>query len=77
MKYTNGLIKPLETIQDRIKHLRVMNDMTMIEVGKVIKLERGQISNMERGLRNIGYQEIQMYADLFRVSPTWIVSGKE
>lgn len=72
-----GKLEPVKTIQDRIKYLRIVNDMSMIEVGDRMYLTREQISDMEKGRRSIQYQEIQYYSAVFDVSPNWLVNGKE
>lgn len=52
----------------RIKQLRKSRSLNQDDLGKVLNLSRPQISNLERGRRNINLHQIKSLADYFGVS---------
>ena len=66
------------TIYERIKYLRESLNMSQQELAeKVGYKDKSAISKVERGDRDINQSMIMKYADVFGVSPTYILYGKE
>lgn len=52
----------------RIRQLRKSRSLNQDDLGKVLNLSRPQISNLERGRRNINLHQAKALADYFGVS---------
>jgi transcriptional regulator with XRE-family HTH domain len=62
------------TIGERIKSLRLLADMSQEELGNRVGVQRAAINKYEKGIvTNIPISTIEKMADLFDVSPTYIV----
>lgn len=59
---------------DRIKYLRQLTNMSQEELGRRVGLQRAAINKYEKGtVENIPIKTIERIADVFDVSPTYIV----
>lgn len=66
------------TIYERIKYLRESLNMSQQELAqKVGYKDKSAISKVERGDRDINQSMIMKYAEVFGVSPTYILYGNE
>lgn len=67
MEMTTGL-------GDRIKYLRQLTGLSQEELGKKVGVQRAAINKYEKGtVTNIPIQTIDQMAEVFDVSPTYIV----
>lgn len=57
----------------RIKNLRIDNDLTQEQMGKIIGVSQRTISHYESGKREPGITEIKRYAKHFNVSTDYIM----
>lgn len=58
----------------RIRELRVLSGMSQEELGRRIGVQRAAINKYEKGIvENIPIKSIEKIADVFEVSPTYIV----
>ena len=65
-------------MSERIKQLRVENNMTQEELGKVIGVQRSAIRKYEAGaVQNIKRSSIQKMADHFGVDPSYLLGLKD
>ncbi|MDD3049757.1 MAG: helix-turn-helix transcriptional regulator [Candidatus Cloacimonetes bacterium] len=63
---------------ERIKQLRIEKGMTQEELGQVIGVQKSAIRKYEKGeVENIKRSSIKKLADLFDVSPTFIMGWEE
>lgn len=59
---------------DRIKYLRSLTDMSQEELGRRVGVQRAAINKYEKGtVENIPIKTIERIANVFDVSPTYIV----
>ena len=59
---------------ERIKYLRTINNMSQEELGKRVGVQRAAINKYEKGtVENIPIATIEKIANVFDVSPTYIV----
>ena len=72
-----GLIKEHETIGDRLRYLRVINELKQQDIAKLFLIPVKRVSNLERGCVEINNDELLLYARNFRVSPTWLLTGED
>lgn len=57
----------------RLKNLRVDNDLTQEQMGEIIGVSQRTISHYESGKREPGITEIARYARYFNVSTDYII----
>lgn len=63
---------------DRIKYLRLQADMTQEQLGEVIGVQKSAIRKYEKGeIENIKRSSIKKMADLFGVSPCYLMGFDE
>ena len=68
----------IESPGTRIKHLRLLNNMSQEELGKRVGVQRAAINKYEKGsVINIPIATIEKIAQIFDVSPTYIVGWDE
>ena len=61
-------------VGDRIKYLRSLTDMSQEELGRRVGVQRAAINKYEKGtVENIPIKTIEKIANVFDVSPTYIV----
>ena len=59
---------------ERIKYLRALTDMSQEELGRRVGVQRAAINKYEKGtVENIPIKTIEKIANVFDVSPTYIV----
>lgn len=59
---------------DRIKYLRSLTDMSQEELGRRVGVQRAAINKYEKGtVENIPIKTIEKIANVFDVSPTYLV----
>ena len=59
---------------EKIKYLRLLNNMSQEELGKRVGVQRAAINKYEKGsVTNIPIATIEKIANIFNVSPTYIV----
>ena len=75
MTRIKGVLKPLDTIQDRIRYLRRVNEISLKSLSKKFFFSDAQITFMESGKRTIGHNDIKLYCDYFGVSADWLING--
>lgn len=62
----------------KIKELRILNEMSQEELGKRIGVQRAAVNKYERGsVTNIPINTIEKIADIFGVSPTYLLGWVE
>jgi transcriptional regulator with XRE-family HTH domain len=66
------------TIGDRIRELRLLSDMSQEELGRRVGVQRAAINKYEKGtVSNIPLHTIEKIADIFEVSPNYIVGWSD
>lgn len=55
-------------IGQRIRQLRVQRGLDQLQLSQIIGVGRSQMSNIERGHRNINLNQLKLLADYFNVS---------
>lgn len=57
-----------QEIGQRIKQLRIERGLDQYQLGQIIGVQRSQVSNIERGVRNINLNQLKILANYFNVS---------
>ena len=66
----------METIGERIKKLRLNNDLTLEELGKKIGVARPTINKYENGtITNIPLTKIKLLANALNVTDNYLING--
>ena len=66
------------TLGERIKQLRLISDMSQEELGRRVGVQRAAINKYEKGtVTNIPIATIENIANVFEVSPTYLVGWEE
>ena len=65
----------METIGDRIKELRKINNLTLQEVAEVLSTSKGNISNYENNVFKPSADSVIELSRLFNVSTDYILTG--
>ena len=66
------------TIGNRIRELRLLSDMSQEELGRRVGVQRAAINKYEKGtVSNIPLHTIEKIADIFEVSPNYIVGWSD
>ena len=74
MIYRKGLIIMTVCPGTKIKELRLLADMSQEELGRRVGVQRAAINKYEKGtVENIPLKTIEKIADVFEVSPNYIV----
>lgn len=64
----------MSTVGERIKHLRLLADMSQEDLGKRVGVQRAAINKYEKGsVTNIPIATIEKIAYIFNVSPNYLV----
>ncbi|WP_051250489.1 helix-turn-helix domain-containing protein [Paenibacillus harenae] len=66
----------MRTLGERLKHARVKKRYTQIQVAKKLDISNGAISGYERDYRDPDTVTLKKLADLYEVTPNWLL-GKE
>lgn len=72
-----GVIQPLQTIGDRLKYLRLSNDMLQKDIEAEIYIPVYRVTRLEKNTYELYNDELLSYARYFKVSPTWILTGSD
>lgn len=67
----------LQTIGERIKHLREVRGLTQQDLAALTGLQRGNISHYERNKVKPSAEAIVQLATFFNVSSDWLLTGRE
>lgn len=62
-----------EKIAARLKDARVLAGLSQEQAAKQLSLQRPAISEIEAGKRKVSAEEIIQFADLYRVSKSWLL----
>jgi transcriptional regulator with XRE-family HTH domain len=60
-------------IASRIREARKMAGLSQTQVAKMVGVHRPSISEIEAGNRNVSAEEIAQFAEIFDVSPSWLI----
>ncbi len=61
-------------LAERLKYLRISNNMTLEEVGKIIGVQKSAVKKYENGtVKNIPIPSIEKLAHHFNVSPSYLM----
>src|SRR5581483_11559773 len=60
-------------IASRIREARKAAGLSQGQVAKLLGLQRPSVSELEAGRRRVSSDELARLADLFEVSPTWLL----
>lgn len=71
-----GAITPVNTIAERLKQAREALGLSQLEVAIAAGVKQGTIGNIEAGLRSRP-RELLAIAAAVKVSPQWLLTGKE
>ncbi len=67
-----------EKSSKRLNELRTKAGLTMEKLANMIGVSKGTISKWEKGsIKNMRQDKVQMLADIFHVSPTYIMGYEE
>lgn len=69
----------MDIIHGIVKSLRLQNNMSLKEVGFVLGVSEATVQRYEsgKGIKDIPYDKIIAYSELFGVSPNYLVTGVE
>lgn len=60
-------------MQDRIKELRIDNDLTQEELGKILGITQRKYSYIERGIQEPGKELLVALADFYNVNADYLL----
>jgi len=60
----------------RIKNLRIEKGMNQGELGRILGLDQGTVSKMERGENEPTAKTLRMLREIFGVTTDWILTGE-
>lgn len=64
------------TVGERIQDSRLYLELTQLELGEKVGMERSAIGHIETGLRPIPSSRLVKFSDVLKVSVDWILRGK-
>lgn len=67
----------MNSINERVKELRLSLHMSQEEFGNAIGLSKSGISNIESGVRNIRDNHIKLLSTTFNVNENWLRTGQD
>ncbi|WP_282926785.1 LexA family protein [Helcococcus kunzii] len=67
----------MKTFGERLKDLRIKNNLSQEELGNIIGVTRQTISNYEKGKRDANYEVLEMFADFFNVNIDYILGKSD
>lgn len=68
-------LRNLETVGERLKHLRRKHDVSQSELAKLIGVDRTTIIRYEKNVYEPSLHTIALYSKLFKVSTDYILKG--
>lgn len=66
-----------QSIAARLKIAREWAGLSQAQVAKELGLHRPSVSELEAGRRRVSAEELTAFADLYQVSPEWLLSSDE
>ncbi len=63
------------SINNRIKEIRIMKNMSQEQFGKVIGLSKSGVSNIENGTRNVTNRHIKLICSELKVNEEYLKKG--
>ena len=69
------MLPDYEVIGRRIKKCRVENRLTQEQLADILDISVAYISRIERGLAQINLKRITELAEIFKVSPSYLITG--
>ena len=66
-----------EKIAERLKEARVLAGLSQENAAKILELQRPAISEIESGRRKVSAEEIIQFANLYKVSTSWLLLKDE
>lgn len=69
----------MDRIHKNVKNLRLQKGMTLKEVAKLLSVTEATAQRYEsgKGIKDIPYDKIIRYAEIFDVEPAYLISGEE
>ena len=67
----------LNIFAERLKELRLKNNLKQDDVGKIIGVTKTQISDMENGRRTTTIENLIILADYFNVSADYLIGRSQ
>jgi len=71
------IISDREKIAERLREARVLSGLSQESAAKMLGLQRPAISEIESGKRKVSAEEIIQFANLYRVSTSWLLLKDE
>ena len=62
-----------DKIAKRLKEARLQSGLKQEQAAKLLKIQRPTISEIEAGRRKVSAEEIIRFADLYKVSSSWLL----
>ena len=62
-----------EKIAKRLKEARIQSGLLQEQAAKLLSIQRPTISEIEAGRRKVSAEEIIQFADLYKVSSSWLL----
>ena len=72
-----GSVKPLESVGDRLKYLRLVNGMLQKGIERELLITDKRVSALEHDYTELFNSELIAYARYFKVTPAWILTGSD
>ena len=66
----------MNTVNERIKELRIFLKLTQVNFSRQISISQGSIGEIETGFRKVNDRVIQLICSQFNVSKEWLKNGK-
>lgn len=73
----NNNISDKEKIAERLKEARTSAGLSQESAAKILNLQRPTISEIESGRRKVSADELIQFANLYRVSTSWLLLKDE
>ena len=67
----------MNTIAERLRAAREQAGLSQGQVATKFKMQRPTVSEIEAGRRRVTAEEAGAFADLYDVSVSWLINGKE
>ncbi len=74
---TENTMSDREKIAERLKEARILSGLSQESAAKILELQRPAISEIESGRRKVSAEEIIQFANLYRVSTSWLLLEDE
>ncbi len=74
---SNNLNSDREKIAARLKEARILSGLSQAQAANKLDIQRPAISEIEAGKRKVSAEEVIMFANLYKVSQSWILLEDE